>query len=122
MTLILCMQSCAYMLECVCVYTPTPAALSGEPHGQQSVGGGAAIVHGVSQSWTQLKRLSIHVYMCKRVCVCMYTCVLGECMFTVFSNVGTQLTPGSSGDLRGSLSISERSEVLQLGFLATKRR
>ena len=42
-------------------------------------------------------------------------------MFIVFSNVGTQLTPGSSNDLRGSLSISKGSEVLQLGFLATRR-
>ena len=78
---------------------PTPVALSGESHGQQSVGGGVAIVHGVSQSWTQLKRLSMHMYMCMRLCVRMSMCVLCECMFTVFSNVGTQLTPGSSGDL-----------------------
>ena len=45
----------------------------------------------------------VHVYAC--VYVCMYMCGLCECIFIVFSNVDTQLTPGSSDDLRGFLFL-----------------
>ena len=34
-----------------------------------------ALVHSVARSWTQVKQLSMHAYMCMCLCVCVCVCV-----------------------------------------------